>query len=454
MPGSQSNRKCQTGKLEVGLAKNSLRTFISQVTAQVLQFVLGVMTARLLGPEGKGLIHLLIVWLAISTALGSLGLGQASIYFIGKDRKCLLITFGSLLIATAVMSVLLGTAGWLFLRYGPSDIYYGFPHWIWAMVALLIPVHLLQSFLMQVLSAILRISEINIVEVARVAVQFLLFVSLVFIMGMGLYGAFLAYAFAAVFGTAAFFLIVVYHGGCPKRPDWRLLVALLRYGVKAYLSSLLGLLSLRLDAMLVASLAVAGIHAAGIYSVATNLAELLLFIPVSIRLTLFPMIATSSAAEANRLTPAACRHTLLLTCILALLLGTVGRYAIQHIYGNAFTEAVTPLLILLPGVVLLSQAIILYGDLNGRGKPEATLASTLLSLVTTVTLDCLLIPKYGITGAALASSVAYMMEFVVAASFFVYYSQLSWKELIAFKRNDLAYYLQILPERRTIKVSS
>jgi O-antigen/teichoic acid export membrane protein len=227
-----------------------------------------------------------------------------------------------------------------------------------------------------------------------------------------------------------------------------LLVASLRYGVKAYLASVLGLLALRLDALLVASLATSGIGAAGVYSVAANLAELLLFIPTSIRLSLFPMVSAATPAEANRLTSAACRHTMLLTIILALGLGVAGRPVIHRLYGEAFTGAISPLLFLLPGVLMLCQALILYGDLIGRGKPEATAISALLSLVVTVVLDLLLIPKYGITGAALASSCAYTVDFIIAGSFFVYYSGLPWSKLFLLQKSDLASYLGVLPALR------
>ena len=83
----------------MGLAKKSLGTFTSQTLAQFFQFVIGVMTARLLGAQGKGFLHLLVVLLGISTVLGSLGLGEASIYFVGKNRKRLTAAFGNVLIS-------------------------------------------------------------------------------------------------------------------------------------------------------------------------------------------------------------------------------------------------------------------------------------------------------------------------------------------------------------------
>jgi len=437
----------------LGLARNSLRTFVSHVIANLLQFVLGVMTARFLGPEGKGLLYVLIIWFGICTELGSVGLGDASVYFVGKDRKRLPTALGHILIAAGAMSIVLVSGGWLFLRYSWVDIYLRFPLWVWAVAAFLVPIHLLQLLLMRILLAILRIKEINIVDVTRVTAQLLLFIPLVVTMGGGIKGAFLAYAFSTFFAAASFFLLALYHGGRPKGPDWPLLFVSLRYGVKAYLSNLLWLLGVRLHALLVASLAVDGIQAAGVYSVAASLAELLLFIPASISLSLFPMVSAASAVEANRLTPAACRHTLLLTIVLAVGLGTAGPLAIPRLYGEAFAAATTPLLLLLPGVMMLSQANILFGDLNGRGKPGATVLSALLSLITAVILDLALIPTYGVTGAALAASCAYAVQFVIVGAFFVYHSGLPWSKLFVFQRSDLDSYFGVLPTvRKMVKL--
>jgi len=353
----------------LGLAKNSFGTFISQIIAHILRFLIGVMTARFLGPEGKGLIYLLIVSISISVALGNFGLGPASIYFIGKDRNNLPSTLTNLLVATGVISVVLMSLGWLFLQYGRPDIYFQFPLWMWGVVALLIPIHLIQSFFMQVLSAILRIKDINLVDVGRVTAQLLLLVLLVVILGNGIKGAVSAYALSTFIAAGAFILLALYQGGRPAMPDWQLFAASLRFGGRAYLSNLIMLLNLRLNILLVASLAVRGIQSVGIFSVATSLAELILYIPRSIRLSLFPMVSVGSDVAGNRLTPMACRHTMLLTAILALGLGAIGPFAIPQLYGEAFAGAVFPLLLLLPGTLMSSQSIILYGDLTGRENP-------------------------------------------------------------------------------------
>jgi O-antigen/teichoic acid export membrane protein len=432
----------------LGLTRNSLITFASQVAANLLQFVLGVLTARFLGPEGKGLIFLLIIWLSICVEFGTIGLGDASVYLIGKDRNRLPAALGNLLFVTAIVSLILGTAGWLFLQYGHPDTYHQFPLWAWLIVALLIPLQLLQTFLMRVLSAILRIKEIGIVEVSRTLLQLVLFVLLVATMDQGVAGAFLAYAFSISFAAGFLFVLVLYAAGYPKPPAWPLLFIALRYGIKAYLSNVLWSLTVRLHALLVAKLALDGINAVGVYSVAANLADFVLFIPASISLSLFPMVSAASVADANRLTPAACRHTMLLTIVLALGVAIAGPFVIHRLYGDAFAPATLPLMLLLPGVVLLAQANILFGDLNGRGKPGATVVSSVASLITALALDLALIPAYGVVGAALAASCAYAVQFMVAGTLFVHYSGLSWRGLFAFRRSDFACYLGLMPSIR------
>ena len=323
---------------------------------------------------------------------------------------------------------------------------------MWGIAALLVPIHLMRSLFMQVLSAVLRVKEINTVEVAAVLVNLLLLILLVVIFDMGIGGAVVASASSEILVASAFLLMVQYYYGRPERPNSTLLGASLRFGIKSYLSNVMRHLSLRLDAFLVTALAVDGMRATGVYSIATSIAELLLFIPQSIRLSLFPMVAASDAGEANRLTSQACRHTMFLTIGCGVAIVILAAFVVPFVYGQKFAGAVLPIVILVPGTVMLSQAHVFYGDLTGRGKPEATAISALLSLIVTVILDVILIPRYGITGAAIAATCAYSVEFIVAGSFFIFYSGLAWRDVLVFRRSDLRHYSCILPTGAT-KVS-
>ncbi len=403
-------------------------------------FPISILVARFLGPEGKGLLYLLFTTITLSAWLGNLGLGHAAIYFIGRDRSCLPGMVGNILLMTGIVSTFLIGGGWLFLQYRRPDLSPHFPLWIWLSVACLAPLHLLRELMIQVLSAVLRIKEINLIEVTLVSTHLLLLLVFVVLLERGVTGAFLARAVADAIATGVCLMLVLRHCGGPATPDWALLRAAMRFGAKSYIFMLTRLLNLRIDAFLLTAFAAGGVKAVGLYSVATSLAEFILIIPDSIRLSLFPMVAGNRTTGANQLTSMSCRHTMLLTLLAALGYIALGPMIISQVYGVAFTEAVTPLLVLLPGVILLAQTNLWYSDLPGRGKPEIAAYSALLALVATIGFNLALIPSYGAVGAAAASSCAYALEFGVAGSLLIRHTGMTWRELVVFRRTDLRHY--------------
>ena len=110
-----------------------------------------------------------------------------------------------------------------FLQYGRPDIYAQVPFWIWGIAALLVPLNLMRSQLMQVLSAVLRIKDVNIIEVVATLVQIPLVVVLVVIFDKGIGGAFLAHACSDLTAAIGFLVMVWHYEGRPKKPDLRLL---------------------------------------------------------------------------------------------------------------------------------------------------------------------------------------------------------------------------------------
>jgi O-antigen/teichoic acid export membrane protein len=62
---------------------------------------------------------------------------------------------------------------------------------------------------------------------------------------------------------------------------------------------------------------------------------------------------------------------------------------------------------------------VLNGDLAGRGRPELGSRSAGISLVINVSLNLILIPKWGISGAALSSTVSYTMVSLVMLYYYV-----------------------------------
>lgn len=112
-----------------------------------------------------------------------------------------------------------------------------------------------------------------------------------------------------------------------------------------------------------------------------------------------------------QLTPFVCRMVLFVSLLGAIGLGLVAYPIIQFFFGRSYIDAFIPLIFLLPGILVFSGCRVLSNDLASRGKPELNLYATILMTLINVTLNLILIPKYSIVGAAIATSIAYVFCF-------------------------------------------
>lgn len=85
----------------------------------------------------------------------------------------------------------------------------------------------------------------------------------------------------------------------------------------------------------------------------------------------------------------------------------VAPFAIPWIFGKAYAGAVLPFAILLPGVVAWSYMSVLSNSLAGMGCQRINIQSALLCLAVNVAGDVLAIPRWGVNGAAFASTLAF-----------------------------------------------
>jgi O-antigen/teichoic acid export membrane protein len=190
----------------------------------------------------------------------------------------------------------------------------------------------------------------------------------------------------------------------------------LSYGARSYSANLLTFFNLRLDSFLVN--AFKGAAEVGQYTSSVTFAEILWYIPNAVSNALFPKVSSVDKSTANRITPQACRQTLLIVILAAIGFSVVGGFLIVFLYGEAYRPAVLPFLLLLPGMIGVTVAKIISADLSGRGKPQFAAYSAGITVIITIILDILLIPVYSISGAAIASSIAYIVSGILSVFWF------------------------------------
>ncbi len=82
-------------------------------------------------------------------------------------------------------------------------------------------------------------------------------------------------------------------------------------------------------------------------------------------------------------------------------------------YGNAFVPAVTPLRILLVGIVASSFLQVLSSLLLGSGRLQLLVWATAMGFAINLGLNLVLIPRFGMNGAAVSSAISYSVTGLV-----------------------------------------
>jgi len=197
----------------------------------------------------------------------------------------------------------------------------------------------------------------------------------------------------------------------------------LRFGVKGYAGNALQVLNYRVDVFILSAVTAASV--VGYYSVAVGVTTVLWLLPQSLSDVLFPRVAALSASEhrdaehqRDFVEMKSLRHATIIVTVGALVLALASIFLIVPIYGAGFKEAIPISLIRLPGVALIGIGAILSSIIVGRGRPEYGLYSALISTPITMALYFILIPRFDAQGAAVATTISFTLNFVLAAFFY------------------------------------
>lgn len=155
----------------------------------------------------------------------------------------------------------------------------------------------------------------------------------------------------------------------------------------------------------------------GYYKAALVIAEFLWFVPQVLQSVFVQSSSELWAREkVNRiesLSAKATRYTLAVTVLLSIGIAALSEPFFTLYFGNQFDQSISIFLILTPGVIGFALARQIYAVSQGKGSIRLLIIATSLPAVLNVVLNTALIPVYGVTGAAVATSAGYGIMFPV-----------------------------------------
>lgn len=422
-----------------GFLFNVNLVFLSQVLIYALAFGLRVVLARGLGDKGLGTYSLFYLSVLVGAGIGSLGVGLGNIYFLNKGQYRLRELLGHSLVVLAATSVL----AWLaLLVYGlagePRLFVTGRAFWLYAPA---LPVVVGYLILTSFLHGSSRFLALGSVAVGQGVSALAMAAGLHFSGALDVFGAVAAWVGSfALADLAALWLVGPRNVDLSAliRPRWRVVKDQVRYGAQGQIANLAQLFNYRLDQFLVAAfVSRAGV---GQYTVAVGMAESVWWISSAVAMVLMPRLTGMEREEAEELTPLVSRNTLLVSLAAAGGLAAASPVILPFIFGDEFTAATKPLILLLPGIVAASGGRVLGSYLFSQGRIIYNTYTTLLTLGVTIALDLALIPLWGVAGAAVASSIAYSASLAMALYFYRRVSGRGVWEALVFRPSDRQFY--------------
>ncbi|QLD87136.1 flippase [Natronomonas halophila] len=154
-----------------------------------------------------------------------------------------------------------------------------------------------------------------------------------------------------------------------------------------------------------------GDEATGYYKAALSLAEYIWIVPILLQTLLLHsssnLWSEDKREQITELSGRITRYTALLVVLMAIGLATLADRVVPLYYGDPFTVATVPLLLLLPGAVGFAVARPLQAICQGSGELKTLIAAVSIAALLNVALNATLIPRFGMNGAAVATSIAY-----------------------------------------------
>lgn len=420
--------------------KDSVLTISRQITGVLLGLLLSVIIARELGKAGSGMYALIILLPTMLVAFLNLGVGTSTVYYLGKRLYSLTTIIRTNIISALLLSAISIVFGLIFLiTIYPNTSFRDIPiHTLYGII-FTVPILFLNEFSIVIFQGKNDFRTYNTLALSRQIASLLTLVVCLYLLNLGLFGAVLSFAIGAIFQLllTIFFLktrlnIQVWKGSFSKEYFGKSL----KFGLKAHFSNMLAFVNYRADTVVIKFFSTNA--AVGLYNIAVTIAERLWIVSQSISTVLFPKVASlKDEDEKKHLTSLVSRFVLWFSIIAGIAFYFASDLVISILYGEEFKESAVILKVLLPGIVFFSVDRILSSDLAGRGKPELNMYTSLFTVIGNIVLNILLVPKYGVYGAAFSTSLTYSLSTLIKIFIYKSLARVSFRNILFIQKEDI-----------------
>lgn len=426
--------KFRQGSLQE-LVGSSIYNIIRQGGGALLGFITSIILAKSLGTENRGVYALIVLFPITAFNFVNLGIPTSITYFVArKDYDFSVMFVGNLLISIVLSALGFGVA-FLFLKLGGEYFLPNLSPQLLIISVSLIPLMIFNANLLGMFIGLQDFKRYNAFDLISNIVFLVLLACFVVFTRLDVVKAIFSNIASYFISTILIFIVLQREHPINKKmvsfgvlKDF--IVSSVSYGFKTYFQNMISFLNFRSDKYLLNYFS--GSSSLGLYDISVGFAEQLWFISRSLSSVLYPKISSlkDNMQEGAHLTAFVTSWTIWLSAAGSLLAFFLVDLVVPLFFGVEFTGVSLGFKYLLPGIVTASGSRLLTQYIAASGRPQVNAIHSMIGLILNVSINLFLIPRMGLVGASLTSSISYSVVTIIKAGTFCTMTGISWTALI------------------------
>ena len=397
--------------------------FTGLAISSLVHFLLRVVLGRELGASGLGLYTLVFTIYMFGMQFAAFGIGAALTKYVAEhneNTKKIREFVSSGLIGSFSSGLIMGVLLYLVSNVIAINIFHS-PEMVHLLkiTAVCFPFIALQKTALGTLNGLRKMNYFALVNVIQNVSVFALSIILVILFKMNVTGAVLGFVAPTIFVSLFSLYFIKDFFEVPSKLFDTVSRELSWFGFYVVLTNSVGMILIQIDSLLIGYFM--NETEVGYYAVAVVLVQGITLIPGAIQRVTAPVIATyhgkGEYESIRKLIKNTMLKTFLVTVFLSILLAIFGKFLIVFLFTEEFLPAYLPMLILLIGTAIHSLTISVGGALSSIGKVNIIFRISVLCALINLALNTILIPKFGIVGAASATSISLIITVAMVLTF-------------------------------------
>lgn len=384
-----------------------------KIYALILGMISITVTARILGPQGRGELVAITTWVTTFSTFAYLSLGQVAVHRAARSEgQSWLPSAYHTLLTFALFATAVGWLVALLLIWGPRGSIFGEVTTAWLLLGfLLLPFRIWEQYSSSLLMALERLDIYNRYQFIGSTLGFILTLLLLVIVGFGVEGVLVSNLASQVVIAAGGIALLHRAAGGWSRPRWAVVRGFVGNGVKLHMNAI-GMFFITGSDILMLNYH-HGAEETAFYQLGVQLMGMMLLVPQAAQMVIYGKVSRFGADQAWGVHRKILLQVTALVMLGALVAGLTAPWWIVLLAGEAFTASVELFQWLLLASVGMTFSTVMAPQWIGRGFFSMVSMMALCFGGLNLILNWLWIPEYGMYGALYATLITYTVSILV-----------------------------------------